>query len=192
MLKKILSPGDVAPDFEASLLNGKALKLSRLRGHPVWMIFYRYANCPICNLHLTSLAFRNDILKNINLKVVAIFESPRESFPKTLAGKPYPDVAIVPDPARKLYSLYGAESSLAGMFHPKSVTGFISALFQGQKQGKLEGKFSQLPMSVLIDPDGYIDNIYRGRHAADHIPWETVDNFVERSQIGMWQVRDYI
>lgn len=192
MLKKILTPGDLAPDFEASLLNGKAVKLSRLRGNPVWMIFYRYANCPICNLHLTALAHRNEILKKINLKVVAVFESPRESFPKTLAGKPYPDIAIIPDPGRKLYTLYGAESSLPAMLHPKVFSSFFTALFNGQKQGKLEGKFTQLPMSVLVDPDGYIENVYRGRHAADHIPWETVDNFVERSQIGMWQVRDYI
>ena len=183
--------GDVAPDFEASTKDGKLVHLSRLRGNPVWLIFYRYAGCPICNLHLLALSHREEVLKTINLQVVAVFDSPKDSFPKTLAGKPYPDIPLIPDPQNRLFNLYKTTQSLSGVIHPKVATNFFKAMFSGFKQPKIDGKIGQMPAHFLIDPEGQLDTIYYGKHAADHIPWEKVDDFVERARQVSWKANSY-
>ncbi|MEQ1877317.1 MAG: redoxin domain-containing protein [Bdellovibrionia bacterium] len=187
----ILEPGQVAPNFQAATLSGKSITLSDCLGSPVWLIFYRYAGCPICNLHLMALTHRDEILKNINLKVIAVFDSAKNTFPKTLAGEPYPTFPIIPDPQHKLYDLYGTSESLAGVAHPKVAVDFFKAMFKGFRQGKITGHTGQMPAHFLIDPDGVLDTIYYGRHAADHIPWTAVDSFVDRSSVGMWRAGEF-
>ncbi|HEY2791009.1 MAG TPA: AhpC/TSA family protein, partial [Micromonosporaceae bacterium] len=42
----------------------------------VHMQFRRYAGCPICNLHLRSVARRHDDIQAAGIRTVAIFHSP--------------------------------------------------------------------------------------------------------------------
>ncbi|MCI4350613.1 MAG: peroxiredoxin [Thermoplasmata archaeon] len=53
----MVAPGDPAPDFEAPNQDGKPLKLSSLRGHPVVLYFYPAADTPGCTVE--SKAFRD-------------------------------------------------------------------------------------------------------------------------------------
>jgi thioredoxin-dependent peroxiredoxin len=43
-----LAPGDPAPDFSASNQDGKSIRLSELRGHPVLLYFYPKDDTPGC------------------------------------------------------------------------------------------------------------------------------------------------
>jgi peroxiredoxin len=49
-----------APAFTGALIGGGSLSLSDLRGRPVLLKFYRFAECPVCNLHVRELVRRHD------------------------------------------------------------------------------------------------------------------------------------
>jgi peroxiredoxin len=50
-----LRQGGAAPDFQATDLFSRALRLSDLRGRPVLLSFMRYASCPTCNLRVREM-----------------------------------------------------------------------------------------------------------------------------------------
>src|SRR5262245_704260 len=47
-----LTIGSVAPDFSAESIGGRRVSLDQLHGRPLLLKFYRFATCPICNLHM--------------------------------------------------------------------------------------------------------------------------------------------
>jgi len=182
-----LNPGQPAPDFAARTKDGQIVRLSDFRGQIIWLIFYRYPGCPICNLHLSALTKRYSWIHNSKVKVITVFESPAELFPKSLAGQPYPPFPFIADPERRLYQLYQTEClSPASILRPRVAYKFFEALFHGKKQGKITGHLGQKPAHFLIAEDGILDVAFYGRDAADHIPWTTVDAYAQERQIGNW------
>ena len=49
---------NMAPFFEAEALTGKRVSLEDYRNKNLLIKFYRFATCPICNLHLRNLVRR--------------------------------------------------------------------------------------------------------------------------------------
>src|SRR5215510_9465080 len=47
-----LTTGSPAPDFAAESIGGRRVSLEQLRGRPLLLKFYRFATCPVCNLHM--------------------------------------------------------------------------------------------------------------------------------------------
>jgi peroxiredoxin Q/BCP len=177
MSEKIQS-GTLAPDFVGETTEGKSLKFSELRGKPVWLIFYRYAACPLCNLHLCNLFYRYESTKT-DFSVVAIFESPAEEFPQGGTHPDRPTLFMIADPQKKIYEQYGTESKLLGLLHPKIIVDLIKARAEGFKQGSVDGELGQLPAHFLIGEDGKIEQAHYGKHIDDHISWEEVNQFLE-------------
>ncbi len=66
------SIGGIAPDFDAPTANGRHLKLSSLRGHPVVLYFYPEADTPGCTVE--SKGFRDiyEDLKSARVEVVGV------------------------------------------------------------------------------------------------------------------------
>jgi peroxiredoxin len=77
--------------------------------------FYRFATCPICNLHLRNLVQRFDDLRTESLSVLAVFHSPKWRMEKNM---PYDlPFEILSDPEKKIFRIYRVGSSLAVCFH---------------------------------------------------------------------------
>jgi peroxiredoxin Q/BCP len=182
-----LTVGMRAPNFAATTHDGRPISLRDYDGYPVWMIFYRYPGCPLCNLHISALTHRYEKYFSSSLRIIAVFESPRDKFPKKLAGKPFPPFPLIADPERRLYELYGTETSLGGVFNPGAVGGLFKALIGGNRQGRITGNLAQIPAHFLIAEDGVIEDIYYGTNIADHIPFEDVDRFLRERNIGSWE-----
>lgn len=183
---ELLQTGSPAPQFIAQTVEGKAISLKEYRGQLVWLIFYRYPGCPMCNLHMSALMLRKPVLNQLGLKVIAVFESGAEKFPKDLGGKKRPDFPLIADPEKKLYQLYRCPSRLSGVVHPGAGVSFLKAITSGFKQPKVEGSLGQIPCHFLIAEDGILEHTYYGRHIGDHIPWTTVDKFVRDRRGGTW------
>jgi peroxiredoxin Q/BCP len=102
----MLSPGDIAPDFEATDCKGRAVKLSGLRGRRVVLFFFPRAFTVACTLEVR--AFRDNQARietqNATLIGVSVDDVARQcSFAEAEAI----DFALIGDPERRISESYG-------------------------------------------------------------------------------------
>ncbi|XKT74742.1 MAG: peroxiredoxin-like family protein [Patescibacteria group bacterium UBA2163] len=174
-----LQNGDVAPSFEVEDVKGKTISLKEYKGKKLLVSFYRYAACPLCNLRIHDLITNHSDLKKNGLHMVAFFQSQKESILEYV-GKQKPPFPIVPDPERKIYSLYGVESSLGKALKAVfKMNKFKEANKLGFKGGKKEGDKKLVPADFLIDEKGVVHTAYYGKDISDHLPLEQIEEFLK-------------
>ncbi|NHJ38653.1 MAG: AhpC/TSA family protein [Asgard group archaeon] len=171
-----IKEGSKAYTFTVTDLNGNKFSFEEYKDGKVLLSFYRYASCPLCNLRISQLIKKYDEFKKKGLKIIAFFESPKESMLKYV-GKQEVPFPLIPDPKREIYRLYGVEKSwwkyiLGGM------TGKMrKARKSGFKIGKMEGQINLVPADFLIE-NLIIKHTYYGKNIADHIPLEEILKFL--------------
>ncbi len=174
-----LTPGQRAPDFDVTDIHGQPVRLSDFSGKKLFLAFYRYAACPLCNLRVHELSLRAAEFENAGLSLVAVFESSDESIRKRVGKQDLP-FPVVGDPNHSLYDAYGVETSMggfmAGMVSPKMVKAFS----KGFLPGKIEGEVARMPADFLIGPDLKISDVCYGGTMASHMPIETVEAFARK------------
>jgi peroxiredoxin len=173
-----LTTGAIAPSFEAQDWKERAHRLEDLRGHMVWLAFFRYASCPLCNLRVHQLIQRYDELTARDLRVLAVFQSPPASIARYV-GEQEPPFPLLCDPEERLYGLYGLEHGLGAYVSPRNAPALTMATAKGFLPGKMEGTKTRIPADFLIDPEGVIQDVFYGSVIADHIPFERVERFLE-------------
>ena len=172
-----LMVGVEAPEITGETWDGASVRLSALRGEKVWLTFFRYATCPLCNLRVHELIKRYSGFAEKGLRVLAVFQSPPESIAEHV-GKQGPPFPLICDPSEELYAQYGVEQSVAGFLSPGNLGGLIKARKKGFKVGRMEGTKSRLPAEFLIDEKGVIQNAFYARRIGEHLPFERVDQFI--------------
>lgn len=178
-----LAPGERAPIFQATDLQGQTIDLANMHGDTILLSFFRYASCPLCNLRVRELIQEHDRLAAIGVSVLAIFQSPAERILQYV-GRQKPPFPIIPDPQIKLYQLYGLESSWKGFFRawsiglPKVIRAVIGNRFL---PGTVEGDLNRIPADFLINAQGLLIDVHYGLDIGDHIPLSRVINRVDRS-----------
>ncbi len=102
-----LAPGDAVTPRELTTIGTDRIRLpaSDLLTH---LQFRRFAACPICNVHLRSVARRHGEIAAAGVREVAVFHSPVETMLPHQGGLPF---AVVADPERQLYTEFGVEAS---------------------------------------------------------------------------------
>jgi thioredoxin-dependent peroxiredoxin len=179
-----LIEGQQAPDFSLRDIDGKTHKLEQYRGKYLLLSFYRYASCPFCNLRISQVMQRIDGFRANDLEILSIFQSPEEKI-KQYVGKQHPPFAVVPDPERRLYQTYRLETSWTGMLTAMifRMGDVIKAFSKGFGPGTMEGEKNRLPADFLIGPDGTILEAYYGKDIGDHMPFETIDRIITKTQL---------
>lgn len=172
-----IATGASAPDFTATVYAREPLTLSALRGQKVWLAFFRYAGCPLCNLRVHQMIQRYPEWERQGLKIVAVFQAPVEEVASNVGEQnaPFP---IVCDPDEKLYALYGLEASLAGYLSPKNLPLAAKALKEGFTPGTMHGTKTRLPADFLIDENGKVVDTFYADTIGGHIPFERIDAFL--------------
>lgn len=176
-----LQPGTVAPDFEATTLDGRKLQLRSLRGKRVWIAFFRYASCPLCNYRIHELI--TEWPKRFaphDFVMLGIFQSPAGKL-DAVTERHTPPFEIIPDPEMQLYQQYGLEHGIKAFFGQ-------SVHERGQASRKAgfpfprtwDGPITRMPADFLLDADGVIQRVFYGRTIAEHIPFVDVSSFLER------------
>jgi peroxiredoxin Q/BCP len=102
----MVGQGELAPDFEAPQQDGKPLKLSSYRGHPLILYFYPQADTPGCTVE--SKSFR-DIYPQLQAKGVAVVGVSTDDVADQKAfctkyNLPFP---LVADSTKKVATSYG-------------------------------------------------------------------------------------
>jgi thioredoxin-dependent peroxiredoxin len=183
-----LHEGQKAPSLAGETTDGKLITLSDLRGRTVLLKFYRFAACPICNLHLRDYVRRAGEVSAAGITVVAVFHSPGRRLTKSLRklSLPFP---VIADPEKRLFKAFGVEASWRGMFTQGVARDYARAMGAGFFSGPLghEGGIKGHPADFLIDGQGVIRLAHYGRDYTDTLD---VDRILElAAQVGLIGVR---
>ncbi|HET9959467.1 MAG TPA: redoxin domain-containing protein [Polyangiaceae bacterium] len=174
-----LVPGLRAPSFVIKALTGQTYTLEQLRGELVWLAFFRFATCPLCNLRVHQLVDEWERTFAGKIHLFAIFQSPKERF-TNYVSKYEPPFELVSDVELALYQQFGVETRISATLHPKVATTLLEArradipLFDGPKDG---GSF-RVPADFLIDRNGVLRVCRYGEHLADSIASPDVLTFI--------------
>ena len=170
-----LAVGDVAPPLELTTLAGAPISVP----DPAQLVnlqFRRFAGCPICNLHLRTIARRVDELRTAGVREVALFHSTPESMAPFQGDLPFD---VVADPERHAYQAYAVAGSLRSVLDPRAWPAFVRGALARHPSSSTrgEGGHTGLPADFLVAPDGRLVAVKYGSHADDQ--W-SVDELLER------------
>lgn len=174
-----LHPGSMAPAFQREDIFGTPVALDDKEGGITLLSFFRNATCAICNLRVHHLIERYPEYQQRGLRIVAIFESPRERLLASVAQQdaPFP---IIADPAAELYNLYGVESSAAKvaatMQMPETPAVIQQAAAHGFALTPEEGSnFDRMPADFLLAYDGRVIAAHYANYVMDHMPLAQIE-----------------
>ena len=136
------------------------------RDHLTHLQFRRFAGCPICNLHLRSVAREIERINSAGVLEIAVFHSTEEAMLPFQGDLPF---AVVADPGKQLYAAFGVESSIKAILHPRAwLAGVRGSRAQHPSDRTAgEGGHLGLPADFLIAGDGRVLACKYGTHADD-------------------------
>ncbi|MDF1618421.1 peroxiredoxin family protein [Petrocella sp. FN5] len=165
--------------FVAEDLFGNKISLEAYKGKKILLSFFRYASCPLCNLRVQELIRNQQLFKERGLEILAVFQSPKDSLLQYV-GKQNAPFPIITDPEERLYKLYQVEASAFGMMKAMFKPGkFVQAAKAGFIPGKGEGSKTRIPADFLIDQNLKIAKAYYGKDIGDHMPLNTIFEFLK-------------
>jgi peroxiredoxin len=169
-----IAPGDTITARELTTIKSQRILLPA-PGILTHLQFRRYAGCPICNLHLQSMARRHDEIAAAGILEIVVFHSAAEDMLPYQGQLPF---AAVADPGRKLYDEFGVTASPLAVLHPKAWTTplnprvypiVLRGIRAGGSPAPRHGDTALgLPADFLIEADGRVRAAKYGRHASDH------------------------
>ncbi|MEM9462801.1 MAG: redoxin domain-containing protein [Myxococcota bacterium] len=178
--RKKLQVGDQAPDFTADTLDGNAVTLSDMRGQLVWLAFFRYAACPLCNFRVHQLlSVWAKTFSQRKFVMLGVFQSPGRKL-EGLVKRHDPPFKIISDPNMELYARYYLEASLRG-----ALSKDVRRVLAGASKASIpivtpwDGPPHRIPADFLLDSHGMIKQAFYGENIAQHIPFEDVTSFLD-------------
>jgi peroxiredoxin len=162
---------DVLNRRELVDIHGDLVQLPDLR-RLVHLQFRRYAGCPVCNLHLRSIALRHDEILAAGIREVVVFHSSAETMLRFQGGLPF---AAIADPEKKLYAEFGVKkmspmAALMAALSPHSWRAAGRALMRAPSLRGAAGRGEEhlgLPADFLIGPDGRVLAARYGKYVDD-------------------------
>ena len=155
-------PGDIVPATTLESVTGGRINIPDPNGL-VHLQFRRFVDCPICNTHIAKLRGRAHEIEAAGIKEVIVFHSSAKSIRSHQKDVPF---ALVGDPKKALYKVFGVEASLR-FLSLKALGAAIRGVAHGHFGLRLAGGPMGLPGDFLIAPSGQIKAAKYGRHAYD-------------------------
>lgn len=181
-----LQAGMPAPSFTAETKDGVRIALEDFKGQKVWLIFYRYATCPLCAIHLKGA--RDLLLKAqaSGMAVLLVYESSPQDFTANAGGTTselLKSLAVpqLADPERILYRRFRTELRLAAFLRPALIPVLARAWLEGFRQGAVKGAVAQLPAHFIVDEHGQLELAHYARSFEDHLAPEVVERFIAKA-----------
>ena len=172
-----------APALNLRDTQGKPVTLGQ--GKRTLLAFFRDTACPFCNLRIFQMTQHHAELAAQGLEMIAVFASSEEEVARFVAARQRP-FSVVADANNQAYQSYEVEHSFwrklwAVLTRPVDwLTGMGTLGFAGTVRG-LGGLNTGniLPADFLIDEFGRIQEVYYGKDAGDHIPFERIEQFAK-------------
>ncbi|HYZ06494.1 MAG TPA: peroxiredoxin-like family protein [Rubrobacter sp.] len=156
---------------ELVTIHGDPVQIPQPHWH-VHLQFRRYAACPVCNLHLRSIARRHEEILAAGIREVVVFHSSAETMLEFQGELPF---AAIADPEKKLYAEFGVEEmsprvALMAALSPRSWLAAGRALRRAPSLRGAAGKGEEhlgLPADFLIGPGGRVLAARYGKYVDD-------------------------
>ncbi|MFE9255313.1 peroxiredoxin-like family protein [Streptomyces sp. NPDC006879] len=162
-----LAPGDAVTPRSLTTITGEQVRVPAPHAL-VHLQFRRFAGCPVCNLHLRSVARRHQEIRDAGIVEVAVFHSTVEAMLPYQGDLPF---ATVADPGKGLYRAFGVEASRRALLDPRVWPALLRGATARRPGGPASGESALgLPADFLIGPDGQVRALRYGRHADDQWP----------------------
>lgn len=162
-----------APNFEAVDTNGEIIKLSSYKGQKVFIAFFRYAGCPVCNFRIHELIENYDNISSKGYKIIAIYESNNDTLREYIKETPIP-FTVIGNHNLRLYKEYRVEKSfwkmLGSAFKKQPKEAMKKGNKQFSKKYKRDGHLNRIPADFLIDEKGLLTTVHYGKNIGDHLP----------------------
>ena len=161
-----LREGDIVAPIELVSIRGERVAIPAAEVQYVHLQFRRFAGCPICNLHLRSIAARSEEIRAAGIREVAVFHSNAETMRRFQADLPFD---VVADPEKALYRSFGVESGLRSVADPRAWAGLARGMLASHPSSSVtgEGGHLGLPADFLLDSAGRVVRTKYGVHADD-------------------------
>lgn len=162
---------DVLYHRELVTIHGDRVQIPEPHWH-LHLQFRRYAGCPVCNLHLRSIARRHEEILAAGIREVVVFHSSTETMLEFQGELPF---AAIADPEKKLYAEFGVEKmsprvALMAALSPRSWLAASRALRRAPSLRGAAGKGEEhlgLPADFLIGPGGRVLAAKYGEYVDD-------------------------
>lgn len=182
MPQPILKPGDLAPNFKRSDINGKSVSLRDYASSYVFISFLRYAGCPWCNLAIHRLAVEQELLHGNKCEVVAFIQSSESDIESGIINRHQvtPQFPIIADPSMVIYQKYFVRTSVSAGLHYEitNIPSWVQSVYkEGYKQRSINGRFFLAPAAMLISPGD--QKIIRADYNADFYDHQSFTNIYD-------------
>ncbi|WP_154222252.1 redoxin domain-containing protein [Marinicella rhabdoformis] len=177
-----LKIGSSIENIKLPEISGELFTIDSIKGKKALVAFHRFATCPFCNLRIHQLV-KNYKAFGGDLAIVAIFDSPLEHL-QTHAKEHKAPFAILADENNTYYQAFSVERSVL-----KTIKGFITRLptalhamlLKGYWPFPIKGNLFTMPLEILIDENGIIKRIHKGKDEGDHLSIEVLQAFAKQS-----------
>lgn len=160
-----LKPGDVVPPRELATFDDRIVHIPEA-GRIVHLQFRRFAGCPVCKLHLRTIAGRIAHLEAAGIREIAVFHSSAGALRRHGIRLPF---AVIADPEEALYRAFGVRKSLRAVLDPRAWAAIAKGLSAFGPGKEADESALGLPADFLIAPDGRLIACKYGKHADDHL-----------------------
>lgn len=174
-----IQPGTILGRRELITIRSERISIPNER-RLVHLQFRRFAGCPVCDLHLHSLAQRHEDLSAASIQEVVVFHSTAEELRPYAGTLPFD---LVADPEKRLYAEFGVESAPRALLDPRvwlpvlrGILRSLVGILRGQQpipSLNPRGGRLGLPADFLIASDGRVLARKYGSHAYDQ--WSVND-----------------
>lgn len=164
-------PGDTIQIRDLVTVDGDAVAVPD-PGRLTHLQFRRFAGCPICSVHLQSVAARHGEITAAGIHEVVVFHSTPHELRFYTTDLP---LDVVADPDKQLYKKFGLETSLRAVLHPRALAPVLKAMLPraggprpsaGVPAHPTGGRLG-LPADILIDQGGRVLACKYGTHGYD-------------------------
>ena len=175
-----LKKGQKIPELNLPNTKGGQFELNNIKGKKTLITFYRFAQCPFCNLRINELVKRYHEFQG-NLNIVAVFDSPLDHLIKSTKRHNAP-FEILADDSFKYFKEYEVERS-AWKFFLGSIIRFykiFDATLKGYIPLSFRGSLTTVPVDILVNDNGIIEKVHYGRNTTDHMNFEEILDFLHK------------
>ena len=170
-----LKIGQPIDDLCLPNIDGTQFELKSLRGQNVMVSFHRFATCPFCNLRIHQLVSQFDTFGD-EFQIAAIFDSPLDHLQKHAVGHHAP-FSILADEHNIYYRKFAVTRSVLGTirgFLKRLPTVLYAMFIKGFWPFPIKGNIFSMPLELLIDKEGIIQYVHRGKDEGDHLSIDVI------------------